>query len=242
MNILLTGHRGFIGSNLLPILEEADHKVYTIDLKDGQDLNDCNLDYDVDMVIHLAGLSGVRDSINKPTEYWRNNVQASQRLFTKFKDKRLIYASSSTAKEPDKNPYAMSKYTMENIAPANSVGLRFTTVYGPLARETMFIPKLLKKDVEYINTNHKRDFIHVADVCRAIIKVATQSFTGVIDVGTGVSRSLQSIVDKVGLKNLKKQNGDRHERTDNMGNIAFLKTIGWKPEIDLFDYLEKHYV
>ena len=67
------------------------------------------------------------------------------------------------------------------------------------------IPKLLKKDVEYINTNHKRDFIHVADVCRAIIKVATQSFTGVIDVGTGVSRSLQSIVDKVGLKNLKKQ-------------------------------------
>ena len=51
MNILLTGHRGFIGSNLLPVLsnDPSIDKIYTIDKKDGQDLLDCKLDYDVDL-------------------------------------------------------------------------------------------------------------------------------------------------------------------------------------------------
>ena len=75
--------------------------------------------------------------------YFQNNVIASLRIFEKYKNARIIYASSSTVKEPDKNPYAYSKMTMEKLAPASSIGLRFTTVYGPNARESMFFPKLL---------------------------------------------------------------------------------------------------
>ena len=54
-NVLLTGHKGFIGSNLLPKLK--DHNVSTIDLQDGKDLLTCDLPDDIDCVIHLAALS-----------------------------------------------------------------------------------------------------------------------------------------------------------------------------------------
>ena len=34
--------------------------------------------------------------------------------------------------EPWKNPYAMSKYSMEQLDHNNAVGMRFTTVYVPM--------------------------------------------------------------------------------------------------------------
>ena len=168
MNILLTGSEGFIGQHLNKFLNEQGHKVICLDKKTGNDLVSCDLKYSVDLVIHLAGLSGVRDSLGRPEEYWIQNVIAGQRLFDFFKDTRILYASSSTAHEPWKNPYAMSKYSLERIAPANSIGMRFTTVYGPNARESMLIPRILRNDVPYINTNHSRDFIHINDLVRAI--------------------------------------------------------------------------
>ena len=239
MNILLTGHKGFIGSNLLPRLK--DHQVTTIDLLDGEDLRNCDLPENIDCLIHLAGRSGVRDSIKNPDAYFQNNILASLRIFEKYKNARVIYASSSTAAEPDRNPYAYSKMTMEKLAPTNSVGLRFTTVYGPNAREHMFIPKLLTRNLKYINTNHTRDFIHVDDICDAILKVLNSDVIGVMDVGTGDSNSLVDIVNHVGLKNVEHRVGDENERLDNKADIKSLMSIGWKPKIKLYDYLDRYY-
>ena len=73
----------------------------------------------------------------------------------------------------------MSKYALERVAPANSMGMRFTTVYGPNARETMLIPRILRNDVPYINTNHSRDFIHVDDLVRAIDNLMKSIFRNV---------------------------------------------------------------
>ena len=131
MNILLTGSDGFIGQNLYNHLKEK-YKLINIDKISGNDLLSCDLHYQADLVIHLAGLSGVRDSMNNPTDYWKQNVIASQRLFDFFSDTRILYASSSTAYGTlaKRNPYAMSKYSLEQIAPKNSLGMRFTTVYG----------------------------------------------------------------------------------------------------------------
>ena len=65
MKILLTGSEGFIGQNLQTFLKDK-HQIICIDKKTGNDLLTCDLDYDVDIVIHLAGLSGVRDSLDNP--------------------------------------------------------------------------------------------------------------------------------------------------------------------------------
>ena len=48
MKILVTGHRGYIGSHLLTDLESLEHDVVGIDLKEGDDVLHClpNENYD----------------------------------------------------------------------------------------------------------------------------------------------------------------------------------------------------
>jgi nucleoside-diphosphate-sugar epimerase len=58
--ILLTGHKGFIGTHLLNrLLETKDRVVVGIDLQDGLDLCDVEFSEEFDLIIHLAGKSGV---------------------------------------------------------------------------------------------------------------------------------------------------------------------------------------
>jgi len=244
MDILLTGASGFIGSNLYQYLKDR-HNIICIDRKSGQDLLTCDLP-NADVVIHLAALSGVRQSFDNPTEYWKQNVIVSQRIFDRYKDKRILYASSSTAKEPWRNPYAMSKYSMEQIAPTGSLGMRFTTVYGPRAREIMLIPRILRNDVPYINTNHSRDFIHVEDICSAIYSLLTHNnisgfpnATGVIDIGTGTTHKLTDIINYFGITAEERIGGD-NERLDNKADIETLTTHGWEPQHELMNYIKKN--
>ena len=244
MDILLTGCDGFIGKHLNTYLSTK-HKIIGLDVKSGNDLLVCDLNYNVDLVIHLAARSGIKDSLNNPTDYWKNNVIASKRLFDHFKNTKILYASSSTVYEPFRNPYAMSKYAMEQIAPNNSLGMRFTTAYGPGARESMLIPRILRNDLEYINTNHSRDFIHVNDIVSAIDVLIDSHintpyrYNGVIDVGTGITNTLTSIIDYFKL-NVKRLEGDEHERLDNKADINILNDLGWKPKYELITYIERN--
>jgi len=238
MNILLTGSDGFIGQNLYNHLKEK-YKLINIDKISGNDLLSCDLHFPADLVIHLAGLSGVRDSMNNPTDYWKQNVIASQRLFDFFPDTRILYASSSTAYEPWRNPYAMSKYSLEQIAPENSLGMRFTTVYGPKAKPNMLIPKILRNDVQYVNTNHKRDFIHVDDLMSAIDILMFSKLNGIIDIGTGHSYQLTDIINYFKI-DCEKKIGSENERLNNKADITTLNSLGWKPKTNLYDYIKEN--
>ena len=239
MNILLTGSAGFIGQHLNKFLKDRHHSVICLDKETGNDLLSCDLKYSVDLVIHLAGLSGVRDSLERPTDYWEQNVIAGKRLFDYFKDTRIIYASSSTAHEPWKNPYAMSKYSLEQIAPENSIGCRFTTVYGPNARDTMLIPRILRNDVPYINTNHSRDFIHVDDIVRAIDSLINSNLKGIPDIGSGHTNNLVELIDYFGI-DCERVVGAQTERLDNLADNTLLNNIGWQPRINLYEYIKEN--
>ena len=243
MKILLTGSEGFIGQHLKSFLKDK-HQLICLDKKTGNDLLTCDLDYDVDLVIHLAGLSGVRDSLDNPVDYWTNNVVATYRVFNQFKNgPKILYASSSTAKEPWRNPYAMSKFYMEQIAPHNALGMRFTTVYGPGARENMLIPKILRDDVDYINIDHSRDFIHIDDILSAIGFLITNKVKKlkVVDVGTGISNKLIDIFDHLNMTIKDKRMGTIYERKDNVAKIGTLSNMGWIPQTNLLDYLKENY-
>lgn len=239
MNILVTGSEGFVGKNLCKKLKRK-HKIIKLDRKLGHDLLTCDLNYDVDLVIHLAGSSGVRESLLNERKYVENNVMVSTRLFKHFKKTKIIYASSSTAKEPDLNPYAWSKRQIEKIAPKNSIGLRFTTIYGPHARENMLIPKLINKEVIYINKNHSRDFIHVDDVISAIELLINSSYeiSGVYDLGYGESYKLTDLAREF-ASNVTMAMGDIHERLDNKADNDLFYALGWKPKVNLYDYIKE---
>ena len=238
MNILLTGSDGFIGSHLFYQLKE-EHDVIGFDIKNGHDILNSELPKDIDLVIHLAGLSGVKDSLNRPTDYWKTNVIGTQRLFEHYENTRIIYASSSTAHEPWKNPYAMSKYSMEQLFHTNSLGLRYTTAYGPGARKDMLIPQILKGKVNYINVNHSRDFIHVNDLISAIETEMKIDLRGVIDIGTGESNKLVDIVDYFKIDYDKKM-GDETEILDNKADISIMEDYNWSAKTDLYKYIKEN--
>ena len=234
MNILLTGHKGFIGSRLLKALE-LNHTVTGIDLLEGEDLLTCEFpNVNFDLVIHLAGRSGVRESIKDPSAYWMNNVEASRRLFERYQDTRILYASSSSAYEPDLNPYAASKYVLEELASrySNTLGMRFHTVYSDTPRKNMFFDKLFNNTLEYTTTHH-RDFVHLLDVIDAIHFIIDADYVnGVIDIGSGIPVKIQDLAP-----NLPVRLNTPSERQWTCANIEKIKALGFKPKYNIEKYL-----
>ena len=170
MKVLVTGHRGFIGRYVFADWrDQLGYKVHGIDRPDC--ISDFNISGnmkkgDYDLVVHLAAWADIRESMEKPGEYYENNVRKAKRLFDWCGETgtRLLYASSSAVDGNYwENPYAMSKWVNEQMAPPNSVGMRFTTVYGPESRDNMMYGMLKEGTAPYV-TNHKRDWIHVRAV------------------------------------------------------------------------------
>ena len=221
MTILLTGHKGFIGSNLCKTL--SNHNIIGVDLKDGNNLLDSNFVNNLfsknhfDAVIHLAAIAGVGYSIEHSEEVLHNNIigfDVLAKTAIKHNVKHFIYASSSSVYGDDgtqKSPYAVSKATNElqaamysNLSDMKFTGLRFFTVYGEGIREDLGICKFIKaiKGNEpihvYGNGNQSRDFTYVADITEAIklILESDKSWKNeVFDIGYGSSTTVNELID-----------------------------------------------
>ena len=158
MNVLLTGGAGFIGSHVIIALIDAGynpiiydnlsnssikiieslsilrpkkfHFVYG-DINNTKLLTDTMLKFNIDAVIHLAGLKSVNESVHEPLKYYSQNVTGAINLFTSIKNtniKKIIFSSSATVYgNPIKlpidenhpvnpiNPYGNSKLQIETI-------------------------------------------------------------------------------------------------------------------------------
>lgn len=232
MKILITGNQGFIGSNLQQYLLEKQYDVLGIDIKSGQDILNCNLP-DCDLVIHLAGISGVRESSADPKKYWNNNVEGSRRIFSHYKNIRILAASSSSQYEPYLNPYAASKYIIERIPHNNIVFMRFHTVYSSSPRQGMFFDKFLKNQLTYV-TDHYRDFVHIDDVCNAINILIESKFIGSIDIGSGLPIKISNVCPTLPVTS-----GNPCERRYTCADISLLKSLGFEPKHNILNFIEK---
>jgi UDP-glucose 4-epimerase len=126
MNILLTGGAGYIGSHTAVVLSEAGYEVVLFDnfcnsrksvlerlqkilgkalpciegdVRDTVMVNRILRDYKIDAVIHFAGLKAVGESVEKPIEYYSNNVEGTISLLEAMKStniKTLVFSSSAT--------------------------------------------------------------------------------------------------------------------------------------------------
>ncbi len=115
MRVLVTGHKGYIGTVMTPMLKRAGHNVVGLDsdlyrnstygeavpavpeiLKDIRDIEKADLE-GVDAVIHLAGLSNDMLGDLNPVLTYEINHAASVRLASMAKEKgiaRFVFASS----------------------------------------------------------------------------------------------------------------------------------------------------
>ncbi len=226
-NWLITGGCGFIGLNLVKYLLSIDEinnikiidnmsvgksrditKILSqiniglnyVEIKEA-DIEDWfiieHLMKDIDYVVHLAAVSGVRTSVDNPNYSFNTNVIGTFRLLEvarKSNVKKFIFASSGAAVGDHKppineelpsrpvSPYGATKLAGEGLCTSyyhsfglETISLRFSNVYGSFShRKESLVAKLAKRILNneefnvYGDGKQTRDFIHVDDLIRAI--------------------------------------------------------------------------
>ena len=222
MEVLITGDKGFIGSNLVNYLNN--YNIYGIDYPNNVLTSVLP---PVDCVIHLAASTGVRSSHKNPKAYFNNNLKTTKRIFDHYKDTKILFASTSSVYELQ-SPYSMSKYACELIAPDNVVIMRFFTVWGEQNYRTdMLYGMAMNDQLNYI-TDHKRDFTHVYDVCRAI-KILIEKGVGgeTYEIGHGKPITNTVFLKKIGYNKELPVREVTGESTITCADPTKMKELGW---------------
>ena len=158
MAILVTGGAGYIGSHTVILLKEMGHDIIIFDnlsnaskeailrverivgesipfvqgdIRNKDDLSSVFEQYDIDAVIHFAGLKAVGESVSLPLKYYDNNIVGTITLcevMAKYQCKSIVFSSSATVYgDPETtpikedfptsatNPYGRSKLFIEEI-------------------------------------------------------------------------------------------------------------------------------
>lgn len=157
--ILVTGGAGYIGSHTLIELHNAGYDIvvvdnlvnsqieslnrvsriigkeipfYEVDIRNADALDEVLAQYDFYACIHFAGLKAVGESVEKPLEYYDNNMTGTFVLLNtlrKYGCKNLIFSSSATVygnpqfvpiteecpKGQCTNPYGQTKSMLEEV-------------------------------------------------------------------------------------------------------------------------------
>lgn len=159
MTVLITGGAGYIGSHIAVELLNRDYDVLILDnlsnsseividrikeitkkdlkfvkadVQDKNKLREIFANNNINSVIHLAGYKAVGESVEKPLEYYDNNLNGAIilcEIMKEFNIKNFIFSSSATVygsqnpvpfeesmpKGECTNPYAWTKWMIEQI-------------------------------------------------------------------------------------------------------------------------------
>ena len=159
MTVLVTGGAGYIGSHTviellnsgnqvvivdnfynsqpevlkrIKELSGKDFKFYEVDVLNKEDLTKVFEENKIDSVIHFAGYKAVGESVEKPLEYYHNNLTSTFILcevMKKFGVKNLVFSSSATV------------YGLNNISPLKE-GLPLSTT-NPYGTTKLMIEQIL---------------------------------------------------------------------------------------------------
>ena len=208
---LLTGYRGFIGSNILQELQTRKIDVCLIDKEEtDNNLREC-IDSS-DIVIHQGAIT---DTLNFNVYDMMNvNFAFSKRIFDAAVDqgKKIIFASSASIYKKHNDPpdpvnlYAWSKYCAEQYGLAlvkfsdvPFIALRYFNVYGPGEEHkgkmaSVALQAFKQKHMDLFPCGPSRDFVFVKDVVSAVIHAMENDIpTGAYDVGTGDPRPFEEV-------------------------------------------------
>lgn len=248
LRVLVTGGAGFIGSHLVRALVRAGYSVRVLDNFSVGSLNNLKDVLEsvelvvgdvrdgevvelavrgVDVVVHLAALIDVAESVEKPDLYFDVNVFGTYNVVRACRRVSSVVFASSCAVygEPvrvpideehplaPRSPYAATKVAGEAFVKAfaelygyRPVILRLFNVYGPKQSKAYagvimeFLRRVTRGEPPVIfgDGEQTRDFIHIDDVVQAIMKVLTSDRAcGVYNVGSGRSVTINELAQLV---------------------------------------------
>jgi UDP-glucuronate 4-epimerase len=227
--VLVTGGAGFIGSHLVERLLSSGKKVVCLDnfdpfydpaikranlarsltnpnftliegdIRDSATLAKVLTANDIDVVVHLAAMAGVRPSVESPQLYNEVNVIGTTNLLQKCRERNLrkfVFGSSSSVYGLNEripfsedssvgrtaSPYGATKvagevlcHTYHHLYGIPTVCLRFFTVYGPRQRPEMAIHKFIRLihggcDMPVFGDGtSRRDYTYIDDIVDGIL-------------------------------------------------------------------------
>ena len=224
MNILVTGHLGFIGSHIVKRYEELGHNVWTLDRNIFSNYYDGDLrllvtgNGGIDVINHHAAQTDVRKSVENPEEDARENIFGMFKMIKlakTYKVKNFIFASTGGAMYGDPlekdlpvseeypenplSPYGLSKLVAEKYLAMSGIPyitLRYSNVWSENATKGIYAVLRDNPEPEIWGKDSVRDYVHVDDVVEANILALENPIDDVINIGTGIGITLGQLVKK----------------------------------------------
>lgn len=198
--ILVTGAKGFIGSQLVSTLQSSGYTVVTFDSEDGDivstDLITRFQNTTLSHIFHLAAKTFVPDSWLNPSEFNKVSIMGTQQILELCRDQgcSLTFVSAYVYGTPESlpisenimpkpnNPYALSKYLAEELCrfyneyyDTKVIIARPFNIYGKNQNDTFLIPHIINQILTHStitvkNLTPKRDYIFLDDLIDGLIK------------------------------------------------------------------------
>ncbi|MBQ6110364.1 MAG: UDP-glucose 4-epimerase GalE [Alphaproteobacteria bacterium] len=257
MKILVTGGAGYIGSHTVVELQNTGHNVvvidnlsnskeialqrvsqitnkpidfYNIDIRDFNALDKLLDKYSFDCCIHFAGLKAVGESVQKPLDYYDNNVGGTVtllRALNKHNCKNIIFSSSACVYGNPKiipiteecpkglctNPYGQTKHIIEEImkdlqkcdSDWNIVLLRYFNPIGAhksgtIGEDPNGIPNNLMPFITQVAVGKRPELNVFGDDYDTHDGTGVRDYIHVVDLARGHVSALKAIENKCGLE------------------------------------------
>ena len=277
MNLILTGHKGYVGRHLLPILRKH-YTVHTLDISPGDRVTDTFvtleqeqserdkyfntfylLDKQVqqaDVIIHCGAIS---NSLATRSDIYFWNTVTTQEWLKRLRPNQLFMYFSSCMAEAPFSHYGWSKRFAEDFIREkhiNHVIVRPFNIYGgDESPNRLSVPRqIAERSLRFLFNDIVRDYVHVEDVCRAVIRLLN-SYEGaggkpnfgnrVYDVGTGVGWKPSELAESVGWDKEGIASADAREHTMGRGLpkklVANPPTHYFKFKHDVIEWCKSEY-
>lgn len=256
MSILVTGGAGFIGSHTVVELQNAGYDVvvldnlsnssakslerieqitgkkvrfYQADILDFETLEMIFEKENIESCIHFAGLKAVGESVEKPWEYYNNNISGTLNLIAvmkKYHCKNMIFSSSATVYgDPEEipitenckkgqctNPYGWTKSMLEQILMDiqkadnewNIVLLRYFNPIGAhksglIGENPNGIPNNLLPFITQVAVGKRKELGVFGNDYDTHDGTGVRDYIHVVDLAIGHVKALKKLEEKAGL-------------------------------------------
>ena len=205
LKVLITGDKGFVGTETTKLLEKEGHQVIGYDIIDGWDIRDAQqlearvLETKPDRILHLAAIARFDEADRNPILTHETNVLGTINVVNVAKRRHipLVFASTGSAYMPIKltppikedfpimgnSVYGCSKALADKYVQTHTphIVLRYAHLYGKEKRYHGLIGGFLSRiehDLEPVLYGGKQsnDFTYIKDVADANLKALTASW------------------------------------------------------------------